>query len=173
MYAIERSGCNHKEDEEPCGGGTATCTEKAVCATCAKPYGADPAHSWANATCTLPKTCSACGEEDGSSLGHDLSGWNRDEQSHWKTCNRNCGLTTDLGVHRDDDRDGSCDACAKVMSAATPTDPVTPTAPSEPAAVTTPGTGDVPMLPWILLLCVSAAGMLFAWKRLRKASVSK
>ena len=42
-------------------GGTATCTEQAVCEKCNEPYGEKLAHDWQSATCLEPKTCSVCG----------------------------------------------------------------------------------------------------------------
>lgn len=75
--------------EEPCSGGTATCTERAVCATCGKEYGELAEHTpeviaGKAATCTETgltdgSKCSVCGtilEEQQiiPALGHDYTG---------------------------------------------------------------------------------------------------
>ena len=53
-----RSGCGYVEGEpEACSGGTATCTEKAVCDKCKKEYGAEPSHSWNDGEEITPVTC--------------------------------------------------------------------------------------------------------------------
>ena len=39
-------GCTYIADEAPCSGGTASCTEKAVCSVCSTPYGELAAHSY-------------------------------------------------------------------------------------------------------------------------------
>ncbi len=38
-YACTHDGCTAKNNEATCAGGTATCTDKAVCTTCGKEYG--------------------------------------------------------------------------------------------------------------------------------------
>ena len=52
-------------------GGTATCTERAVCEACNQPYGEPPAHTGGTEfpTCTTGRTCKKCGAEYGI-LGH-------------------------------------------------------------------------------------------------------
>ena len=52
-------------------GGKATCTERAVCEVCNQPYGEPPAHTGGTEfpTCTTGKTCEKCGAEYGI-LGH-------------------------------------------------------------------------------------------------------
>ena len=52
-------------------GGTATCTERAVCEVCNQPYGEPPAHTGGTEfpTCTTGRTCKKCGAEYGI-LGH-------------------------------------------------------------------------------------------------------
>ena len=54
-------------------GGTATCSEKAVCTLCGEEYGeiSKNAHNYRNATCDAPKMCLSCGIFDGKALGHD------------------------------------------------------------------------------------------------------
>ena len=56
-------------------GGTATCTEMAICALCGGRYGSPLGHDLAPATCTSPAICQrvGCGYTEGSSLGHNLS----------------------------------------------------------------------------------------------------
>ena len=41
-----RDGCTARKDEAAHAGGTATCTEKAVCTTCGQEYGAVLSHNW-------------------------------------------------------------------------------------------------------------------------------
>lgn len=69
--------CKVRTDEGTCSGGTATCTEKAVCTTCNTPYG----------------------EKDPDN--HDWSPeWTSDENRHWHMCTRNgCGATKDAAEH--------------------------------------------------------------------------
>ena len=52
-------------------GGKATCTERAVCEVCNQPYGEPPAHTGGTEfpTCTTGRTCKKCGAEYGI-LGH-------------------------------------------------------------------------------------------------------
>ena len=57
-------GCEH-------AGGTATCTEKAVCTICAMPYGDLLPHTaGAEATCTTAQICTVCSVELAPALGH-------------------------------------------------------------------------------------------------------
>ena len=57
-------------------GGTATCTERAVCEVCNQPYGEPPAHTGGTGTftCTTGKICEKCGVEYGI-LGHAWYWW--------------------------------------------------------------------------------------------------
>ena len=89
-YACLRTGCDARDDEEPHHGGTASCTEQAVCDDCLQSYGAllehtydrrevDTAYLVSGADCTHAavyyKSC-ACGKAgtetftDGTNLGH-------------------------------------------------------------------------------------------------------
>ncbi|MBQ7874036.1 MAG: Ig-like domain-containing protein [Oscillospiraceae bacterium] len=57
-------------------GGTATCTDKAICKACGKEYGEALGHTaegdkYVAATCTSKAKCGRCGEEYGEALGHD------------------------------------------------------------------------------------------------------
>ena len=101
-------------------GGTATCTEQAVCDTCKQPYGdllphdftaetADSKYLKANATCTdsavYYKSCAACGisakdlDEDavftsGEPLGHDYGKWTSNQDgTHSRVCSHDTAHT--------------------------------------------------------------------------------
>ena len=74
---------NHKETVA-CSGGTATCTEKAVCEVCNTPYGNTVAHSHG-------------------------SEWKTDANNHWNECA--CGDKANTAPHADEDNDGKCDTC--------------------------------------------------------------
>ena len=84
----------HKENGN-CAGGTATCTEKAVCATCNTAYGNTAAHSHG-------------------------SEWKTDANEHWNECV--CGDKANKAAHTDSNNDGKCDTCEYQMST-TPDDP--------------------------------------------------
>ena len=130
----------HKENGN-CAGGTATCTEKAVCATCNTAYGNTAAHShgsewktdanehWNECACgdkankaahTDSDTngkCDVCGADvpvAPPSHNHDYgTTWKSDENNHWKECE--CGDKANRASHADGDSDGNCDACGYVM----------------------------------------------------------
>ena len=99
-------------------GGTATCTEQAVCDHCGQPYGALKAHSFTAekaeemylktaATCTEKavsyKSCAVCGTSSkgtadeatfvsGKPLGHDWGAWTPDgEGTHKRVCAHDAG----------------------------------------------------------------------------------
>lgn len=115
---------SHTEDGT-CSGGTATCTERAICDVCGGAYGDLVAHDFtaevaeenylkSEATCTEPavyyKSCKACGltsegteQEDtfqyGNPLGHDYdTEWSQDETHHWYVCKR-CQDVAELEEH--------------------------------------------------------------------------
>ena len=95
-------------------GGTATCTEKAVCTTCGQQYGnttnnhdysqtrMTPTYKASDATCTTPVTyyyscvCGATGtntfnstKEDEQAKGHAFAAaWEHDDDKHWHKCTR-------------------------------------------------------------------------------------
>lgn len=95
-------------------GGTATCTEKAVCTTCGQQYGnTNPNHDYSqtkmtptykasDATCTTPVTyyyscvCGATGtntfnstKEDEQAKGHAFAAaWEHNDDKHWHKCTR-------------------------------------------------------------------------------------
>ena len=70
-------------------GGTATCTEKAVCATCNAAYGNTIAHSHG-------------------------SEWETDANEHWNECV--CGDKANKAAHTDSNNDGKCDTCEYQMT---------------------------------------------------------
>ena len=85
---------NHKETVA-CSGGTATCTEKAVCEVCNTAYG--------------------------EALGHDARDvWSTDADNHWHECTR-CEEQLDKAAHADENSDGKCDTCDYAMG--TPENP--------------------------------------------------
>ena len=115
---------SHTEDGT-CSGGTATCTERAICDVCGGAYGDLAAHDFtaevaeenylkSEATCTEPavyyKSCKACSltsegteQEDtfqyGNPLGHDYdTEWSQDETHHWYVCKR-CQDVAELEEH--------------------------------------------------------------------------
>ena len=110
----------HTETEN-CHGGTATCTEKAICEDCNAAYGELAAHSFtaekaeaqylkSAATCTEKavyyKSCAACGTSSkgtadeatffsGNALDHSWDAWtqNSDEKTHTRICKRDASHT--------------------------------------------------------------------------------
>ena len=74
-------------------GGTATCTERAVCEVCNQPYGEPPAHTGGTGTftCTTGKICEKCGVEYGI-LGHAWYWWGEwisaGNGTHTRRCTR-------------------------------------------------------------------------------------
>ena len=61
-----------KWNEHTHSGGTATCTEKAICEVCGHAYGAFLDHVGGTATCTEKAICEVCGTAYGQPLGHDV-----------------------------------------------------------------------------------------------------
>ena len=53
-------------------GGTATCTEQAICEVCDHAYGKLLDHVGGTATCTAQAECEVCGKPYGQPLGHDV-----------------------------------------------------------------------------------------------------
>lgn len=80
--------CEEQLDKAAHSGGTATCTEKAVCATCNIAYGNTVAHSHG-------------------------SEWKSDANNHWNECS--CGDKANVAPHADEDNDGKCDTCDYAM----------------------------------------------------------
>ena len=83
-----RQWLSHTETAD-CLGGTATCTEKAVCSTCNTAYGNTAQHNHGTA-------------------------WESDVNSHWNECS--CGDKANVGAHEDSDNNGKCDVCDYQMS---------------------------------------------------------
>ena len=92
------AGCTHTDEKVNCSGGTATCTEKAKCATCGEEYGELAAH--------------AHGTE-----------FKSDANNHWNECV--CGDKANKASHTDSNNDGKCDTCEYQMST-TPDNPDNP-----------------------------------------------
>ena len=103
--------CTQKAVCEGCGeeygdyaqhtGGTATCIEKAVCEVCGQDYGDFGPHSGGAATCTDKAVCQTCGTKYGSALGHDWeTEWSYDENGHYHKClNDGCTAKNDEAAH--------------------------------------------------------------------------
>ena len=90
----ECTRCEEQLDKAAHSGGTATCTEKAVCEVCNTPYGNTVAHSHGTA-------------------------WKTDANNHWKECT--CGDKANVAPHADANNDGKCDVCDYAMG--TPENP--------------------------------------------------
>ena len=109
-------------------GGTATCTEQAVCTVCEESYGELAAHEYDNAcdgncnvceedtrtpaaheggtaTCTEQAVCTVCGESYGELAEHKYD----------NVCDGNCNVceedTRTPAAHVDEDKNGKCDVC--------------------------------------------------------------
>ena len=80
--------CEEQLDKAAHSGGTATCTEKAVCEVCNTPYGNTAAH------------------EHGSE-------WHKNADEHWNECE--CGDKANVAPHADANNDGKCDTCEYAM----------------------------------------------------------
>ena len=97
----------HKESED-CAGGTATCTEAAVCSTCNTAYGKANGHDYSEATCTKKATCSVCGDETGELKAHDYSEATCTKKATCSVCGDETG---ELKAH--DYSEATCTAKAK------------------------------------------------------------
>ena len=84
----ECTRCEEQLDKAAHSGGTATCTEKAVCEVCNTPYGNTTAH------------------EHGSE-------WHKNADEHWNECT--CGDKANTAPHADENNDGKCDTCDYAM----------------------------------------------------------
>lgn len=90
FHACTVEGCDQKEDEDTCAGGTATCQAKAVCSECGKEYG-------------------AIGEHD---FDTETWGYNNDPAGHAHLCiTENCGAHDEIQEHTGMDEDKICDDC--------------------------------------------------------------
>ena len=78
----------HKETAD-CSGGTATCTEKAICEYCNTAYGDTAQHNHGTA-------------------------WENNADEHWNECS--CGDKANIGGHVDENANGKCDVCDYQMT---------------------------------------------------------
>ena len=129
------------EGENAHTGGTATCTEKAICSSCGKEYGSFGNHIYGtliNAvaekhtqTELSPSVAAhyycACGKYFteakvettladliGETPSHSYGAWKNDANSHWKECS--CGKKSDEGKHIDANNNNMCDTCDRTTS---------------------------------------------------------
>ncbi|MBQ4097745.1 MAG: hypothetical protein IJC72_00410 [Clostridia bacterium] len=111
--------CGAKCTKGTCVGGTATCSELAVCDVCGKGHGELLPHVGGTATCTEKAVCTACGQSYGY-FGHVFNAETANVQSnddyHWFTCDK-CGVVTEQMVHVGgeatyEDR-AECEICGK------------------------------------------------------------
>ena len=134
---------SHTETEN-CHGGTATCTEKAICEDCNAAYGEMAAHSFtaekaeaqylkSAATCTKKavyyKSCAVCGLSSegtadeatffsGNALDHNWGAWTSNEDgTHTRTCTVDgCSAGTQTENCIDANKDHKCDICDYIIS---------------------------------------------------------
>lgn len=134
---------SHTETEN-CHGGTATCTEKAICEDCNAAYGEMAAHSFtaekaeaqylkSAATCTEKaiyyKSCAVCGLSSegtadeatffsGNALDHNWGAWTSNEDgAHTRTCTVDgCSAGTQTENCIDANKDHKCDICDYIIS---------------------------------------------------------
>ena len=134
---------SHTETEN-CHGGTATCTERAICEDCNAAYGEMAAHSFtaekaeaqylkSAATCTEKaiyyKSCAVCGLSSegtadeatffpGNALDHDWGAWTSNEDgTHTRTCTVDgCSAGTQTENCIDANKDHKCDICDYIVS---------------------------------------------------------
>ena len=133
----------HTETEN-CRGGTATCTEKAICEDCNTAYGELAAHDFtaetvdakylkSAATCTEKavyyKSCAVCGLSSegtadeatffsGNVLDHNWGAWTSNEDgTHTRTCTVDgCSAGTQTENCIDANKDHKCDICDHIIS---------------------------------------------------------
>lgn len=78
------------------------------------------AHSGGTATCTEKAICSVCNTAYGNTLEHSHgSEWQKNADEHWKECA--CGDKANKAAHTDENNDGKCDICEYTMG--TPENP--------------------------------------------------
>ena len=142
-HKCKRTGCEAKKDEADHTVGTAaTCTAKAVCATCNAEYGEKDAnnhdleeHAAKAPTCTEAGwdeyvTCKRTGctyttYQAKPALGHDYTVQDKDENQHWNKCSR-CNVVDETSKTNhsvttwettDTGRVGKCSCGATVITA--------------------------------------------------------
>ncbi len=111
--------CGAKCTKGTCVGGTATCSELAVCEVCGKGHGELLPHVGGTATCTERAVCTACGQSYGY-FGHIFNAETSNVQSnddyHWFTC-ANCGVVTEQMIHFGGqatyEEQAKCEICGK------------------------------------------------------------
>ena len=139
--------CTHDAthtETENCHGGTATCTEKAICEDCNAAYGKLAAHDFtaetvdakylkSAATCTEKavyyKSCAVCGLSSegtadeatffsGNALDHNWGAWTSNEDgTHTRTCTVDgCSAGTQTENCIDANKDHKCDICDYIIS---------------------------------------------------------
>ncbi|MBO5912132.1 MAG: hypothetical protein J6Q76_01520, partial [Clostridia bacterium] len=120
----------------------------------------------AAATETDPVKCSVCGYEIAPALGHTHAygaAWKSDADNHWYECV--CGEKANAAAHKDENSDGKCDVCE--YNVGLPTTPDDGNNPSD-----NPQTGDNSVIHlWIMLLCMSAMGIVALTVFSKKKSV--
>ena len=83
-------GCSHNNEHtetDNCAGGSATCTEKAICSTCNTAYGQADGHDYSEATCVAKAKCSV---PTAKGVGADIVGEKTPtDNSIWKFVKRN------------------------------------------------------------------------------------
>ncbi|WP_243089473.1 hypothetical protein [Roseburia sp. AF12-17LB] len=137
-----RCTCNVVETQN-CSGGTATCTQNAVCEFCKAEYGEKLPHDFtaetvdakylkSAATCTEKavyyKSCAVCGLSSegtadeatffsGNALDHNWGAWtqNSDEKTHTRICKRDTSHTETENCI-DANKDHKCDICDYIIS---------------------------------------------------------
>ena len=72
-------------------GGTATCTERAVCEVCKEPYGELAAHTGGKATCTERAVCEVCNQSYGELAAHTGGTATCTERAVCEVCNQPYG----------------------------------------------------------------------------------
>ena len=116
-YLIKDDGNENKTiyRHKTCGGGTATCTQKAVCSVCGKEYGSLKAHTYGDwvqtktPTCTekgsRKHTCTECGYEGIEEIPIDENAheWNSGEITTAPTCTKD-GVKTYTCNHNPEHR---------------------------------------------------------------------
>ncbi len=114
--------CDATNEKAAHSGGTATCTEKAVCVKCGQPYGEKTPHNYSEATCLVPKTCSVCntteGEKDTTNhTSDDFTYTPNNDGTHqkvYKCCGAEAEVVCSYGI------DNVCDNCGYTKPTPTP-----------------------------------------------------